>query len=198
MKDTIIRLNEDTFRRLVSESVKGVLNEIGYRGAALAHGANYNAQQDYFQNRNVNSRSKMDKSEITRLKALSLAINDNFPNLVLEFVEKNKSTNMAYSVNLHFNEVKYIDKERFVLKGYLDVASKQYGIGTIEYNFNTQEFYRVSYSDKTTRSRRLHTLIAHNQNVINDLLSFISNYQYSTEDYENNVNVNGPTPSKKH
>lgn len=140
----------------------------------------------------------MDKSEITRLKALSLAINDNFPNLVLEFVEKNKSTNMAYSVNLHFNEVKYIDKERFVLKGYLDVASKQYGIGTIEYNFNTQEFYRVSYSDKTTRSRRLHTLIAHNQNVINDLLSFISNYQYSTEDYENNVNVNGPTPSKKH
>lgn len=198
MKDTIIRLNEDIFRRIISESVKGVLSEIGYRGAALAHGANYNAQQDYFQNRNVNSRSKMDKSEITRLKALSLAINDNFPNLVLEFVEKNKSTNMAYSVNLHFNEVKYIDKERFVLKGYLDVASKQYGIGTIEYNFNTQEFYRVSYSDKTTRSRRLHTLIAHNQNVINDLLSFISNYQYSTEDYENNVNVNGPTPSKKH
>lgn len=198
MKDTIIRLNEDIFRRIISESVKGVLSEIGYRGAALAHGANYNAQQDYFQNRNVNSRSKMDKSEITRLKALSLAINDNFPNLVLEFVEKNKSTNMAYSVNLHFNEVKYIDKERFVLKGYLDVASKQYGIGTIEYNFNTQEFYRVSYSDKTTRSKRLHTLIAHNQNVINDLLSFISNYQYSTEDYENNVNVNGPTPSKKH
>ncbi len=198
MKDTIIRLNEDIFRRIISESVKGVLSEIGYRGAALAHGANYNAQQDYFQNRNVNSRSKMDKSEITRLKALSLAINDNFPNLVLEFVEMNKSTNMAYSVNLHFNEVKYIDKERFVLKGYLDVASKQYGIGTIEYNFNTQEFYRVSYSDKTTRSRRLHTLIAHNQNVINDLLSFISNYQYSTEDYENNVNVNRPTPSKKH
>lgn len=198
MKDTIIRLNEDTFRRLVSESVKGVLNEIGYRGAALAHGANYNAQQDYFQNRNVNSRSKMDKSEITRLKALSLAINDKFPNLILEFVEKNKSTNMAYSVNLHFNEVKYIDKERFVLKGYLDVASKQYGIGTIEYNFNTQEFYRVSYSDKTTRSRRLHSLIVHNKEVVNELLTFISDYLYSTEDYENDVNANGPTPSKRH
>ena len=198
MKDTIIRLNEDTFRRLVSESVKGVLNEIGYRGAALTHAANYNAKIDYRQNSNVNARSKMAKSETITLDAISLAIRDNVPNLVLEFVEKNKSTNMAYSVNLHFNEVKYIDKERFVLKGYLDVASKQYGIGTIEYNFNTQEFYRVSYSDKTTRSRRLHTLIAHNQNVINDLLSFISNYQYSTEDYENNVNVNGPTPSKKH
>ena len=140
----------------------------------------------------------MDKSEITRLKALSLAINDNFPNLILEFVEKNKSTNMAYSVNLHFNEVKYIDKERFVLKGYLDVASKQYGIGTIEYIFNTQEFYRVSYSDKTTRSRRLHSLIVHNKEVVNELLTFISDYLYSTEDYENDVNANGPTPSKRH
>lgn len=198
MGKTIIKLNEEELHNLIKESTRQILNEIGYRGAALAHGANYNAQQDYFQNRNVNSRSKMDKSEITRLSALSLAINDNFPNLTLEFVEKNKSTNMAYSVNLHFNEVKYIDKERFVLKGYLDVASKRYGIGTIEYNFNTQEFYRVSYSDKTTRSRRLHTLIAHNQNVINNLLSFISNYLYSTEDYENNINVNGATPSKKH
>ena len=118
----------------------------------------------------------MDKSEITRLKALSLAISDNFPNLVLEFVEKNNATNRAYSVDLHFTEVKYIDKERCVLKGKLDVASKPFGIGTIEYNFNTQEFHRVSYSDKTTRSRKLHTLIIHNKEEINNLLTFISNY----------------------
>jgi hypothetical protein len=38
----------------------------------------------------------MDKSEIAKLKALSLAINDNFPNFLLEFVEKNKATNRAY------------------------------------------------------------------------------------------------------
>lgn len=30
----------------------------------------------------------MDKLEIAKLKALSLAINDNFPNFLLEFVEK--------------------------------------------------------------------------------------------------------------
>jgi hypothetical protein len=198
MKDTIIRLNEDTFRRLVSESVKGVLNEIGYRGAALTHAANYNAKIDYRQNSNVNARSKMAKSETITLDAISLAIRDNFPNLVLEFVEENNATNRAYPVDLYFAQVKYIDKDRCVLLGKLDVAEKPFGVGTIEYNFNTQEFYRVSYSDKTTRSRRLHSLIVHNKEVVNELLTFISDYLYSTEDYENDVNANGPTPSKRH
>lgn len=198
MSKKIVKLTEEKFKEIVTESVNRVLNEIGYRGAALAHGANYNAQQDYFQNNNVNSRNKMAKSEIISLKALSLAINDNFPNLLLEFVEKNKATNRAYPVDLHFTEVKYIDKERCVLKGKLDVASKPFGVGTIEYNFNTQEFYRVSYSDKTTRSRRLHTLIVHNKEEMDNLLSFISNYLYACEDYEHNIDVNGPTPSKRH
>ena len=139
MKDTIIRLNEDTFRRLVSESVKGVLNEIGYRGAALTHAANYNAKIDYRQNSNVNARSKMAKSETITLDAISLAIRDNFPNLVLEFVEENNATNRAYPVDLYFAQVKYIDKDRCVLLGKLDVAEKPFGAGTIEYNFNTSE-----------------------------------------------------------
>lgn len=198
MLPTIIRLNVDTFRRLVSESVKGVLNEIGYRGAALTHAANYNAKIDYRQNSNVNVRSKMAKSETITLDATSLAIRDNFPNLVLEFVEENNATNRAYPVDLYFAQVKYIDKDRCVLLGKLDVAEKPFGAGTIEYNFNTQEFYRVSYSDKTTRSRRLHSLIVHNKEVVNELLTFISDYLYSTEDYENDVNANGPTPSKRH
>ena len=82
--------------------------------------------------------------------------------------------------------------------GDLIVSLKPFGIGTIEYNFATQEFYRVFYSDKTTRSRRLHKLQGHNKEQINQFLAFISSYLYSTEDYENNINVNGPTPSKQH
>lgn len=193
-----IRITENELKQLVSESVVEILNEIGYRGAALAHGANYNAQQDYYQNKNVNARSKMDKAEIMRLKVLSKAIQDNFPNLTLEFVERNDKTHMAYTVNLHYNEVKYIDNDRFILKGKLYIASEPFGIGNIEYNFNTQEFYRVSYSDKTTKSKRLHTLIIHNKDEMNRLLTFISNYLYSCEDYEHNINTNGATPSKKH
>lgn len=116
--------------------------------------------------------------EETRMDALTLIINEKFPDLILEFIEKNQSTNMAYSVNFHFVEIKYFNDGRCILRGKLDVANKPWGVASIEYDFNEQEFYRVSYSDKTARIRRLHTytLYVHNTDVVNDLLSFIINY----------------------
>ena len=39
-----------------------ILND-GYRGAALTHGANYNAQEDYMNNKNDAARLKMGQSE---------------------------------------------------------------------------------------------------------------------------------------
>lgn len=174
------------------------IDEIGYRGAALAHGANYNAQKEYEQNQNKNAKTKMGKSENITLPALSKAINDNFPSLILEFVEHNDETNRSYPVDMTFIEVKYLNNERVVLKGKLKVSLKEFGIGTIEYQFNTQKFYRVSYSDKTTRSRKIHSLIPHNKEELNQLLSFISKYMYSQEDYQHNIDTNGPTISKAH
>lgn len=198
MAKTVIRLTESELRQTIYEAVKPIINEIGYRGAALTHGANYNAQQDYMNSKNPNARTKMGGSENLTMKALSLAIHDNLPNLKLEFVEHNEKTNQSYPVDLQFTDVKYIDSERVVLHGKLIVSLRPFGIGAIEYNFNTQDFYRVSYSDKTTRSRKLHTLIPHNEGVIRKLLTFISNYLYSRDDYETNINTNGPTPSKQH
>lgn len=121
----------------------------------------------------------MGASENLTLKALSLALHDNFPNLNLEFVEHNEKTNQSYPVDLRFIDVKYMDNERIVLHGNLIVSLRPFGVGSIEYNFNTQDFYRVSYSDKTTRSRILHTLIPHNEGIINNMLAFVSNYLYS-------------------
>ena len=190
----IIRLTESDIHRIV----KQVINEIGYRGASLAHGANYNAQIDYNTSKNPNTKNKMGKSENITNKALSLAIHDNFPNLKLEFVEHNDKTNRSYPVDLKFKEVKYHDDDRIVLLGNLTVSLKEFGLGTIEYQFNTQTFYRVSYSDKTTRSRKIHTLVVDNTEIVNNLLSFVSNYMYSKEDYESNINNNGSTTSKPH
>ena len=111
-------------------------------------------------------------------EALTLAIHNNFPNLTLEFVEHNEKTNRSYPVDLKFKEVKYHD-DRIVLLCNLTVSLKDFGIGTIEYQFNTQTFYGVSYSDKTTRSRKIHTLIVDNTETVNNLLSFVPNYMYS-------------------
>lgn len=105
----IIRLTESDIHNIVRQVIK----EIDYRGAALTHGANYNAQQDYMNSRNPNART-------------------------------------------------------------------------------------VSYSDKTTHSRKLHTLLPHNEEQIKRVLTFVSNYLYAREDYETNINTNGSTPSKPH
>ena len=191
MKRTVT-LTESDIHNIVLQ----VINEIGYRGAALAHGSNYNAQLDFSQTRNPNAKIKMGKSENITNKALSLAIHDNFPNLTLLFVEHNDKTNRSYPVDLKFKEVKYLDNNRIVFLGDLTVSLRDFGVGTIEYQFNTQSFYRVSFSDKTTRSRRIHSLIVDNIDVVNDLLSFVANYMYSKEDYETNVNSKGSTTSK--
>ena len=115
----------------------------------------------------------MDISEKNAFKTLSMDIHNRIPHLILEFVEHNDKTNQSYPVDLEFSEIKYLDNERVVLHGHLIVSLRPYGIGAIEYNFNTKEFYRVSFSDKTSRSRRLHTLLPHNQETINNLITFI-------------------------
>ena len=107
------------------------------------------------------------------MKELSLAIMRNYPGLILEFVEDNQATNRGYPVDMRFTKIKYIDEERCVFWGKLDIAGEAFGSGFIEYNFLSQEFYRVNYSDKTTRSTRLHPLIAHNTDVITDVLLYI-------------------------
>ena len=150
--------------------------------------------------KNQNAQTKMDCSENLRMKALSLAIHDNFPNLSFEFVEHNDATNQSYPVDLKFTDVKFMNNERIVFHGELIVSLRPFGTGAIEYNFNTQSFHRVSYSEKTTRSRRIsrkiQALIPHNEEVINNVLAFASNCLYSREDYEANINMNGSAQSE--
>ena len=86
--------------------------QILFRLVQVPHGANYNAQMDYLQTGKPNARSKMAKSETLTLDALTKAVNDNFPNLILQFVEHNNKTNRSYPVDMKFSCVKYIDSER--------------------------------------------------------------------------------------
>ena len=113
---------------------------------------------------------------------LSKAINDNFPGLVLEFVEQNKNTRRAYGVDLKNFTIKFIDNTRCVFKGQLTVANTPFGVGAIEYQFSSGVFYRVLYSDKTTRSRKLHTLILHNKSEVEELLTILQTERPSQND----------------
>ncbi len=119
---------------------------------------------------------KIDKSKLMMLDVLSQSIRTNFPSLILEFVEHNDETNCSYPVDMTFIEVKYLNNERIVLKGKLKASLKEFGVGTIEYQLNSQKFYRVSYSDKTKKSRKIHSLILHNRDEVKDFLSALERY----------------------
>ena len=54
------------------------------------------------------------------------------------------------------------------------------------------------YGKFVSGSRKLHTLLPHNEEQIKRVLPFASNYLYAREDYETNINTNGSTPSKSH
>ena len=181
-------------------SVKNI-NEIGYRVASLTHGANYNAQKSEILNNDINAKNKYDKANNMRLSALTLAIHDNFENLSLIFREKDSANNI-FSVEFSFIDIRFINDERIVLGGTLEVKSNsQKSNGTIEYNFSKNKFYRVLYYANGT-IRRIHELelnpVWNNMKYVNNFLYFVSNFLYSEEDYETNININGPTISKQH
>lgn len=198
MGKKVIKLGEDEFKQLVKESARDVLNEIGYRGAALVHGANYNAVQSKSQNNDTNAISKMDAANQLRLKAITQSIKDNFPSLVLHFIERDKA-NQFYSVVLSFNEIKAFNDDRFVMKGEVSISGQEPKQGYIEFNYQRQSFYRVNFYGNGT-VRRIYPLMMDNdfEDTFKSFLAFISKLGYSEKDYEHNVDTNGPTISKRH
>ncbi|MCF0117567.1 MAG: hypothetical protein HUJ61_05930 [Bacilli bacterium] len=198
MEKKIIKLSETEFREMISESVKYVLDEIGYRSAALPHGANYNAAKSKIQNRDKNAISKMDASNQKRMEAITLSIHDNFPHLELNFIERDKA-NQYYSVVFLFNQMMTLNDERFVMKGDINISGHGNQQGYIEFNFQKQSFYRVHFYGNGG-IRRIYSLMLDNDYIdtFKAILSFITNICYSEKDYENNIDINGATLSKKH
>ncbi|MCR5423415.1 MAG: hypothetical protein K6E93_01475 [Bacteroidales bacterium] len=175
-----------------------MLNEIGYRGAALPHGANYNAMMSKLQNGDKNALSKMDVSNQSRIYAITQSIKDNFPSLQLHFIERDKA-NQFYSVSFTFLEMSVLNDDRFVRKGNVAISSKKEKAGYIEFSFQQQSFYRVNFYGGGS-IRRIYPLMLDNdyKELFKSFLTFITNIGYSEKDYENNVDVNGPSMSKKH
>jgi hypothetical protein len=117
---------------------------------------------------------------INNLETLSVEIHNKISNLLFEFVEHNNKTNQSYPIDLQYAKIKYMDKNRVVFHGNLIVSFIDFGTGYIEYDFINHEFYRVSFSDKTYRSRRLFSLIPHNLEQINDVIDHLQKYKEET------------------
>jgi hypothetical protein len=190
MVKKVIHLTEEELQNAVNETVLSLINEIGYRKAALVQGANYNARTQKSLGIEVSHNiRKGNKSDALLLPSLNQAINDNFPNLSLLFSQI--KMRMEASVYFKFQEVKFIDAKRFVLKGVLKRGYETEHNGCIEFNFNSQSFYEVKFYGGGS-IRRLYPMeiekqISDNYELYKRFLTFITNYIYSQEDYENDV-----------
>lgn len=121
-------------------------------------------------NLNVNQKSFRSLSELTVLVVY------NVPAYRLEYVEDDEDRKVSYPTDFRFLKVLFLNRERVVLNGsHLKFDSNDV-IGTIniEYEFDTQKFYRVNFSEKTLRTKRIHILIPHNKKEIMELIDYIA------------------------
>ena len=85
------------------------------------------------------------------------------------------------------------------MKGDLSISGNSPKTGYVEFNWNEQKFYRVSFYGGGS-VRRLFPLMIDNdyRSAFISLLKHMTNYWYSEKDNEHNVDLNGPTKSKRH
>jgi len=202
IKQAILETGGDVERaKIISETVIGKLDEIGYRGASLASGANYNANNQLSKNANIiKNQQKYDKSHKTILPALNQSIKGNFADLKLLFYMEKMGGISGCTISFLFDEVSYIDFNRVVLKGNITESTNyepNSRNGSIEYNFKTGTFYEVKFygqgSIRRTNAMRIDTNSPGNVKTTQQFLTFISNYLYSVEDYQTNINKQNNT-----
>lgn len=109
------------------------------------------------------------------LEELSVLVVYNVPAYRLEFFEDDEKALLSYPIDFRFFKVFFLNKERVVLEGTHIQFRSDDVIGTvkIEYDLRTQKFYRVSFSERTFKIRRICNITPLNKNEIMELLSFI-------------------------
>jgi len=109
------------------------------------------------------------------LDELSVLVVYNVPAYRLEFLEDDDKSLLSYPIDFRFQKVVFMNKERVVLKGAHIQFRSDDVIGTvrIEYDLRTQKFYKVSFSERTLKIRRICNITPLNKKEIMELFSFI-------------------------
>ena len=142
----------------------------------------------------------------------NLDVANNRKNLVLnEMLKDGKITENDYNECINVKVTPCTDKNNFIAENYINAAVKEVAS---KLKLTEDEIYKSNITiytnlDLEKQKMLLNVAKAHVNddynftatiidNKTNAVLAFVSNYLYSREDYETNVNINGSTPSKKH
>ncbi len=207
----VIRLTENEVKHIISESVKNVLNEIGYRIATLPSGANMKAKDELlkgnlYYGKPSNRRSnmdKLDKSAKINYEALSLSVFDTIGRFTLLFIKPEKERYLSSRVSFHFNEIIFLRDDCFIMQGITEMSkhpipSSKYRqkpiYVQIQYDFSEEKFYEVVYCANGTIRRKEELILMtagdvgeQNVKIANALKLHMTNCLYSIEDYKSNI-----------
>ena len=203
-------ITESDLRGMVVESVRIILQEIGYRTATLARGGNMKASSDlskgilyYGKGRKRSNITKMDKSARIDYSAITQSVKDTLGNISLLFIRQEVEGNLHSIVRFLFNEVIYLSEKSFIIQGPTlmskhPIPSSKYRpkpfYVQIQYDFNESKFYEVVYCANGT-IRRLHPLTLidaedvgeENKKNAESLIQHMTLCQYSIEDYQSTI-----------
>lgn len=208
MKKSIC-ITENRLREIISESIKNTLNEIGYRGATLAAGANMRANAElsngklYYGKRRRSNITKMDKSAKINYPAITKSVEDTLGYVSLLFKRQEEEGYLNSIVRFLFNEVIFLSNDCFIVQGITEMSkhpipSSKYTPKPIyvqvEYDFRDGQFYEVVYCANGT-IRKLHSLTLidaedvgeENKQNAEALIQHMTLCLYSIEDYKSGI-----------
>ena len=118
-----------------------------------------------------------------KYEKLAQAINAEYPNLVLEFVEHDLVAGRSHPVKMKFERVGRIGNNSLLLRGEFEGVDEQPVTGAIEYKYVTHSFHRVTFlycSDPCSDEIRISTitsgLVPCDEERVNRVVDFINRY----------------------
>ena len=219
MEKSIIQINEEQLREILSNAVTSVLNEITHRMATIPVISNMNSNDGLLRGNNVETlpngmkqsiRSKRDRGSKMTYRVLTQGVFDNVgENIVLRFgrTEEDMTTS---NVDFYFRELRLLTPKRFVLEGYANMSRSPISVGKtkprkiqIDYRFDQQQFYEAVYcANGIVRDLKLLKLDyagsigKQNIETAKSLIQFLTMCLYSIEDGQTDISNKLPTNGK--
>lgn len=219
MEKSIIQINEEQLREILSNAVTSVLNEITHRMATIPVISNMNSNDELLRGNNVETlpngmkqsiRSKRDRGSKMTYRVLTQGVFDNVgKNIVLRF-GRTEEDMITSNVDFYFRELRLLTPKRFVLEGYANMSRSPISVGKtkprkiqIDYRFDQQQFYEAVYcANGTVRDLKLLKLDyagsigKQNIETAKNIIQFLTMCLYSNEDGQTDISNKLPTKGK--
>jgi hypothetical protein len=205
MANKTLHINEEQLKRILTESVKEVLDEIGYRTATIPTISNIDSADELAKGNDIrimpsgkisDLKQRRGKASEMSYRVITQGVKDNVgDNFTLTFGRQEEDRTVS-NLDFHFQEIILLTANRFVMQGTCETSRSPISVSKfkpkkiqIDYQFQNGNFYEAVYcANGTIRDRKILTLDhagTHgysNVNTAKALIQFLTMCLYSIDD----------------